>query len=81
MPHPHEWCRTLGRNGTTLLLMRGWNDEEERPMMAATLQIDHIIAGDTDFCQTTFTHMKNDEDAPLVNLQEARLTPRVPGAP
>jgi len=63
MSHPHEWCRTLEHHGTTVLLMRGWNGEYERPMMTTTFQIDHLIAGDTDFGQTSITHMKTDEDA------------------
>jgi len=64
MTQPHDWCRTVECDGTTVLLMRGWNDEYDRPMMSTTFQIDHFIAGDTEFGETTVSAMKEEEDAP-----------------
>lgn len=70
MTQPHEWCRTLEHDGTTILLMRGWNDDFDRPAMTTTFQIDHLIAGDTDFGQTTITTIRNDEnDEPFTDRE------------
>lgn len=65
MTQPHDWCRAVQHQGTTILLMRGWNNEYDRPQMTTTFQLDHFVAGDTILGETTLTHMRTNDDAPF----------------
>lgn len=67
MSLPHDWCRTLEQDGTTILLMRGWNETYERPQMTTTFQLDHFVAGDTILGETTLTAMKPNDDTPFTD--------------
>ncbi|MCD1628441.1 hypothetical protein [Marinobacter shengliensis] len=62
MTKPQDWCRIVEYDGSCILLMRGWNDEHDVTCMSTTFQLDHFVVGDTEFGETTISHLKPDQE-------------------